>query len=718
MKTRNLFVVILFMILFTGINMAQIWEKTNGPFGTYVNSIALHPNGDLYASCKDIGLFRSTDNGENWTFIGFENKSISKIFISASGYIFIDVEGIVYRSTDWAVSWHDLNLNHTSPSCIDDDNFGNIYITFMLMNQPDVILRSTDFGDTWSIWSTYSYGTFINDLLFCNMNSNIFLSDLSNGIYRLVNNNWVKSFPSIPGGLGTYCIEVTNGGALLAGTGNTGPYSTRQGIYKSVDNGVNWLRVISNGIENTDVYSIVINSAGTIFAGTTNGVFKSTDEGISWYEAGLQNFSVNKLLYKGQSLLWGIINGRIVKCDLLVNNWEYISLEAYVNHTFSLAYDQAAQTYYAATTNGVFRSTNLGESWDLVLSRWFGEDNSENILKVPLLIDHVSGNIFTIHYVKLFRSNDNGMTWESWFLPSTFNCLESGNEVGHFWGGGRAPSYYGGALYFSDDYGVTWNPNLNLEVVKCIRREVQSNVLFIGTSGDGIFKSTDIGLNWRKFSVGLQNDFIESIEINSTGDIYAGTHNGVYRSKDNGGNWKFVGLSSDTIITIAINSMDHILAGTMSGHVFISRDNGNTWNNYSSGLNATQVRCIVLDENDFALVGTAASGVYRSVNSTVDIRESENIIVTSFDLFQNYPNPFNPSTKISWQSPVGSQQTIKVFDVLGNEIATLVDEYKPAGRYEVEFQSAVGNRQLASGIYFYQLRAGEYTSVKKMILIR
>ena len=92
--------------------------------------------------------------------------------------------------------------------------------------------------------------------------------------------------------------------------------------------------------------------------------------------------------------------------------------------------------------------------------------------------------------------------------------------------------------------------------------------------------------------------------------------------------------------------------------------------------------------------------------------------IVNYKLEQNYPNPFNPNTKISWQSPVGSQQTLKVFDVLGNEIATLIDEYKPAGRYEVEFQSSVGSRQLASGVYFYQLCAGEYISVKKMILIR
>ena len=61
---------------------------------------------------------------------------------------------------------------------------------------------------------------------------------------------------------------------------------------------------------------------------------------------------------------------------------------------------------------------------------------------------------------------------------------------------------------------------------------------------------------------------------------------------------------------------------------------------------------------------------------------------------------------------------MKVYDVLGNEIATLVNEEKPAGEYEIEFQSAVGGRQLASGIYYYQLRAGDFVETKKMILLK
>jgi len=99
--------------------------------------------------------------------------------------------------------------------------------------------------------------------------------------------------------------------------------------------------------------------------------------------------------------------------------------------------------------------------------------------------------------------------------------------------------------------------------------------------------------------------------------------------------------------------------------------------------------------------------------------ESEEILPTEYALFQNFPNPFNPNTMISWQSPVGSWQTIKVFDVLGNEIAKLVDEYKPAGSYEVEFDArSYGGSRLASGIYFYKLQAGEYKAVKKMLLIK
>jgi len=104
------------------------------------------------------------------------------------------------------------------------------------------------------------------------------------------------------------------------------------------------------------------------------------------------------------------------------------------------------------------------------------------------------------------------------------------------------------------------------------------------------------------------------------------------------------------------------------------------------------------------------------------IRDHEYATIPSeFKLYQNYPNPFNPSTKISWQSPVGSMQTLKVYDVLGNEVATLVDEYREAGKYEVEFDA----NGLASGMYLYRLQvypaasmAGSFIESKKMLFLK
>ena len=94
------------------------------------------------------------------------------------------------------------------------------------------------------------------------------------------------------------------------------------------------------------------------------------------------------------------------------------------------------------------------------------------------------------------------------------------------------------------------------------------------------------------------------------------------------------------------------------------------------------------------------------------------ITPTKFELSQNYPNPFNPSTKISWQAPVSGWQTLKVYDILGNEVATLVDEYRNAGSYEVDFNPASSIRNPATGVYFYQLRVGNYIETKKMILLK
>ena len=145
-----------------------------------------------------------------------------------------------------------------------------------------------------------------------------------------------------------------------------------------------------------------------------------------------------------------------------------------------------------------------------------------------------------------------------------------------------------------------------------------------------------------------------------------------------------------------------------------------TWNPYNSGLNHYGVYNISINQEGHLFLATAncgsygCGGVYKSQISIVPSVSNYNKNVKSFELSQNYPNPFNPSTKISWQVPVGSWQTLKIYDVLGNEVATLVDEYKPAGTYEMTWYA----EGLPSGVYFYQLLTNEFVETMKMILMK
>ncbi|MHB8843022.1 MAG: T9SS type A sorting domain-containing protein [Candidatus Aquicultor sp.] len=87
---------------------------------------------------------------------------------------------------------------------------------------------------------------------------------------------------------------------------------------------------------------------------------------------------------------------------------------------------------------------------------------------------------------------------------------------------------------------------------------------------------------------------------------------------------------------------------------------------------------------------------------------------TEFYLGNNYPNPFNPETKLRYQLPIRGKVSLKVFDLLGKEVATLVDEVKEAGTYDVSFNG----KSFTSGVYFYKVQSGNYVKIKKMMLLK
>lgn len=174
-----------------------------------------------------------------------------------------------------------------------------------------------------------------------------------------------------------------------------------------------------------------------------------------------------------------------------------------------------------------------------------------------------------------------------------------------------------------------------------------------------------------------------------------------------------------------INSLNNslIMAKIIENNLIAYNELMVSFNNFQTGATYYQlwssswveITALTTDINEEIYAGLE-DGKIRKISGIIltDIDDDPVNMPTQYKLNQNYPNPFNPSTKINWQSPVGSHQSIKVFDVLGNEIATLVDEYKPAGKYEVEFIAS----SLPSGVYFYRLQSGSFLQIKKMILLK
>jgi len=209
-----------------------------------------------------------------------------------------------------------------------------------------------------------------------------------------------------------------------------------------------------------------------------------------------------------------------------------------------------------------------------------------------------------------------------------------------------------------------------------------------------------------------------------------GEHGKVFKTTDGGTNWTRIWQNNypafETVDFVNENFgwivTTELLMGSETA-LFYTTNGGETWD-LQAKLPGTKGSIFMLNQNTGWYVGGhSVSGdpqvgfIYKTTNGGVSFVEENLVEVTAlseFLLSQNYPNPFNPGTKISWQSLVGSWQTLKIYDVLGNVVATLVDEYKPAGKYEIEWDAG----KYPSGVYFYQLNTGEFVNTKKMILIK
>jgi photosystem II stability/assembly factor-like uncharacterized protein len=250
-----------------------------------------------------------------------------------------------------------------------------------------------------------------------------------------------------------------------------------------------------------------------------------------------------------------------------------------------------------------------------------------------------------------------------------------------------------------------------------------------------IWRTTNGGLNWSAQGLGPDEIFdlfiIDSLNaISLSGDPEEFYPTGNIKTTNAGETWTYEALPFYSL-SFAIDFRTASEAWSASGYKFLwTSDSGLTWNEQGTPQGAVIYGLQFTDKRTGYAVGEDGT-ILKFITPPVEINVEESLPPSGFRLNQNYPNPFNPSTKISWQSSTGSWQTLTIYDMLGNKIATPVDEYKPAGSYEITFDASDltgGKNGLSSGIYFYSLKAVDinsnnsdktnFTSTNKMLLLK
>ncbi len=396
-----------------------------------------------------------------------------------------------------------------------------------------------------------------------------------------------------------------------------------------------------------------------------------------------------------------------------------------------IAVDDSSWIFVATVGNGfrdglVWRSKNNGKTWEHLTNGlqdvFFAGTLSIFLTKQQtLLVGALNG---------IWRSTDKGNSWENALYGNTYGydawCFIQAKDGTIFSGGSQ--------IRKSTDDGKTWTivPNLPTSFwpIGWFTMDVSGNLY---ATSNGVLKSTDNGSTWNWANEGLIQDpnqtqaTVNQITVDPlTGSLFIYTSryksSRMFRSDDEGVHWipindGFIGTYS-SIFELASSSRYGVFAGLDDGTgIFSSIDGGNKWQYMALEHRAVPVMvviCFAWEGEDTLLVGTG-DGLYRVVLSTATgVSRETSGIPKNFSLSQNYPNPFNPATSIQYMVSCISHVTLTVYNTLGQEVATLVNEEKPAGSYSVTFDAS----NLPSGVYFYRLQAGNFTETKKIILLR
>ncbi len=371
----------------------------------------------------------------------------------------------------------------------------------------------------------------------------------------------------------------------------------------------------------------------------------------------------------------------------------------------SLSIDSTTGYIFAGTSgDGIYGSGDNGDNWTQI-----GFANMD----VNLITINSSGHIFLQanplgwNNGSVYRSTDNGANWTETSLTEKRIGSLAINSYDYVYAGTDS------GVYYSTDNGDIWSHIAFVDTFSSPIAFNSNDHIFVGTGYDGVFRSTDNGNSWTQ--TGLVDTAISSFAVNSNDHIFVGSAMGgaVFRSTDNGNLWIQTSLNNTDINFLAINSLDHVFAGSFSG-VYRSINNGDTWTQINSGLTNHDVGSLAINPDGYIFAGIWNEGIYRSTQSTItNINETDQVI-HSLVLKQNYPNPFNPNTTIEFSLPKTEFITLKIYNTLGQEVATLISKKMTPGNHKYTWDAST----FASGVYYYRVEAGEYVKIKKLILLR
>jgi photosystem II stability/assembly factor-like uncharacterized protein len=713
------------VILFYAENLysqENFWERVEGPFGGMIVTIDTTANNEIFTGTFNNGFFRSTDDGKTWVkFSGYTGTVIS-IMKDKKGNILFTGLG-VNSTTDNGVTWKNIALNGNVVSMLcknsKDDlfavstayvyrstdggknwlkidplpqkrSFQNIYPAYITIDSKDniyyalgpFIILSKDNGETWKILLDFNSLDF-HPVLTVTESGNIFLGTRENGIFRSTDNGqtWLsKNNGIINPKIITMALSKT--GNIIAGTADSG-------IYISTDNGENWIQK-NRGLGDKRINFIRVNNKSIIFAGSqSRGIFYSTDNGENWIQSnfGLSDVVIEKYICDKKGNIYFFNNNHL----------------GGVNDPFRLS------------CNNLFKYMREG-------NKCISIDSSLESCNYRGITINKNDHIYIASDKGIICTMDYGKTWEkrnTGISDTDLYSVTSDAEGNLYTGTGY------GEIFFSKDEGMNWEPVCEGMVVKIISALAcnSKGYLFIGTFGEGIFRSTDKGKTWQKLNSGLGYLQVMDIDVDNNDHIYVHLmNNTVYYSKNDGLNWEFL-FSGQTLP--AIGKDNRLFTASVDDRVWETGVDSINWKMISdTELKDNYIHSIGISPDGYLFAGTR-KGLFRSKNKITGITVNKSIPVDAV-LNQNYPNPFNPSTVISYHLPGGKDMTkyittLKIFDLLGREVQTLIDEKQSAGEYKINFNC----QNLPGGVYFYRLNAkptnkngDAFDITKKLLLLK